>query len=76
MLERLEKNEGDKLTNLFTFDSDTLRGGTGEIRAWITAAAAMRRPVTVLDYFPSHHAKTGLGFAYWPAVEPGRKAAE
>lgn len=76
VLERLERNEGEKLTNLFTFDSDTLRGGTGEIRAWITAAAAMQRPATVLDYIPSHHAKTGLGFAYWPAEEHARKAAQ
>lgn len=66
-LERLEKNEHEKLKHLFTFDSDTMRGGTGEIRAWITVAAAMDRPATVIDYFPSHHAKTALGWAFWPA---------
>ena len=67
VLERIEKNEGEALTSLFTFDSDTMRGGTGEIRAWITAAGACRWAGKVLDYMPIHHAKTGVGFAYWPA---------
>ena len=66
-LERLERNDLEALKHLFTFDSDTMRGGTGEIRAWITVAAAMDRPAKVLDYIRAHHAKTGLGFAYWPA---------
>jgi protocatechuate 4,5-dioxygenase beta chain len=68
-LERLERNDSEALKHLFTFDSDTLRGGTGEIRAWITVAGAMRRPAKVLEYIGSHHAKVGLGFAYWPAVD-------
>ncbi len=72
VLERIERNEGEQLTNLFTFDSDTLRAGTGEIRAWISLAAAMQRPATVLDYFPSHHAKCGLAFAYWPEETAGQ----
>ena len=69
LLERLERNDLDALKHLFTFDSDTVRGGTGEIRAWIVVAAAMQRPATVLDYIGAHHAKCGLGFAYWPAVD-------
>lgn len=69
VLERLRSNRGRDLTNLFTFDSDTLRGGTAEIRAWIVAAGACRRPATIVDYIPAHHTKTGLGFAYWPATE-------
>jgi len=69
VLERLERNEGEALKQLFTFDSDTLRGGTGEIRAWITVAGAMRRPAKVLDYIRAHHAKVGLAFAYWPALD-------
>lgn len=68
-LERLEQNDGEALQHLFTFDSDTLRGGTGEIRAWITVAGAMQRPATVVEYIRAHHAKVGLGFAYWPATE-------
>lgn len=67
ILERVEQNRGRELTNLFTFDSATLRGGTGELRAWIVAAGACQRPGVVLDYIPAHHTKTGLGFCYWPS---------
>jgi protocatechuate 4,5-dioxygenase beta chain len=66
-LERLERNDGEAIQHLFTFDSDTMRGGTGEIRAWITVAGAMNRRAKVLEYIPAHHAKTGLGFVSWPA---------
>lgn len=69
VLERLERNDGGALKHLFTFDSDTLRGGTGEIRAWISVAGAMNRAATIVDYISAHHAKTGLGFAYWPAID-------
>lgn len=69
ILERLEQNQGEALKNLFTFDSDTLRGGTGEIRAWISVAGAMRRPAKVVEYIRAHHAKTGLAFAYWPCLD-------
>ena len=68
-LERLERNDGEAIQHLFTFDSDTLRGGTGEIRAWITVAGAMQRRATVVDYIRAHHSKVGLAFAYWPGVE-------
>ena len=47
ILERLERNDLAALEHLFTFDSDTMRSGTGEVRAWISAAAAMNRPATV-----------------------------
>ena len=69
ILERLERGKAKDLTSLFTFDSDTLRGGTGEVRAWITVAAALDRPATIVDYIKAHHAKVGLGFAYWPAQD-------
>ena len=72
VLERIEQNRGEELCNLFTFDLATLRGGTGEIRAWITAAGACRRPATVIDYFASHYAKTGCAFAYWPPEKAPR----
>jgi hypothetical protein len=67
ILERLERGEGAALQHLFTFDSDTLRGGTGEVRAWIVAAGAFPRPARVVEYIRAHHAKAGLAFAYWPA---------
>ena len=66
VLERIATNRGREMQNLFTFDSDTLRGGTGELRAWISAAGACQWPATVVDYMPIHHVKTGVGFAYWP----------
>jgi hypothetical protein len=48
---------------------DTLRDGTGEIRAWISVAGVIRRSATVLDYIRACHAKAGLAFAYWPVAE-------
>ena len=68
ILERLQRNDVTGLEHLFTFDSDTLRSGTGEVRAWISVAAAMRRPATVVDYVPAHCTQTGCGFVYWPAA--------
>ena len=66
VLEALRTNRGHELSNLFAFDSATLRGGSGEIRAWIVAAGACPWGAEVVDYIPAHHAKAGLGFAYWP----------
>ena len=68
ILERLERNDLEALQHLFTFDSDTMRSGTGEVRAWISAAAAMNRPATVVEYTAAHCTQTGCGFVYWPAI--------
>ena len=68
ILERLERNDLEALQHLFTFDSDTMRSGTGEVRAWISVAAEMRRPAKVVEYVPAHCTQTGCGFVYWPAV--------
>ncbi len=66
VLERIQRGETEQLKSLFTFDSDTMRSGTGEIRAWISVAAAFHRQKgTVVDYIPARHAVTGLGFACW-----------
>ena len=65
-LERLARNDVEALKHLFTFDSDSMRSGTGEVRAWISAAAAMKRPAKVVDYVPAHCTQTGCGFVYWP----------
>jgi len=70
VLDCIAEGRGEELRSLFTIDSDTLRGGTGEIRSWITVAGAYHeRKATVVDYIPARHAVTGLGFAYWN--EPG-----
>ncbi|MGQ0668667.1 MAG: hypothetical protein ACT4PO_03160 [Actinomycetota bacterium] len=66
VLDVIARGEPERLAHLFVFDSDTMRGGTGEIRSWIVAAGAMADTrATVVDYIPAHHAVTGLGFAYW-----------
>jgi hypothetical protein len=66
VLDRIANGEGEELQHLFTFDSDTLRAGTGEIRSWITVAGAFHGQCgTIVDYIPARHAVTGLGFAYW-----------
>ncbi len=67
-LSRLAEGDGQATKVMYTFDSMTMRGGTGEMRAWITVAGAMEAMgsrATVVDYVPSHHAVTGLGWAYW-----------
>lgn len=65
-LNSLASGKPEQTLNLFTFDSDTVRGGTGEIRNWLVVAGAMAdRKATIVDYIPAHHAVTGLGFAYW-----------
>ena len=70
-LDQLAAGNGQGTTALYTFDSMTMRGGTGEMRAWITVAGAMEemgsKGATVVDYIPANHAVTGLGWAYWPA---------
>ena len=68
ILERLERSDPSALEHLFTFDSDNLRLGTGEVRAWISVAAAMKRPAKIVDYVPAHCTQTGCGFVYWPPV--------
>lgn len=66
VLDRISSGRGEELTNLFTFDSDTLRGGSGEIRSWIVVAGALPAvPAQVVDYIPLRHGVTGLGFACW-----------
>lgn len=66
ILDTVESGRADELTKLFTFGSDTFHGGTGEIRSWITVAAAFEGvPGSVIDYLPAYHAVTGLGFAAW-----------
>ena len=75
ILERVERNDVAALKHLFTFDSDNVRAGTGEVRAWISVAAAMKRPAKVVEYVPAHCTVTGCGFAYWPPLESPAVAA-
>jgi Catalytic LigB subunit of aromatic ring-opening dioxygenase len=66
VLDRITEGRGEELARLFTFDSDTLRGGSGEIRSWIVVAGALPDVrAEVADYIPLHHGITGLAFAHW-----------
>ncbi len=66
VLQSLADGEPDRLSGLYTVDSDTMRGGTGEIRNWLVTAGAMGdRKATIVDYMAVHHALAGIGFAYW-----------
>jgi protocatechuate 4,5-dioxygenase beta chain len=71
-LEQLAAGNGQATKAMYTFDSDTMVGGTGEVRAWITVAGAMEEVgsrATVLDYVEGAKTVTGLGMAYWPTEE-------
>ena len=68
VLEALADGEPDRLSSLYTFESDTFHGGTGEIRNWLVVGGAMgASKATIVDYMPVHHIITGCGFAYWDA---------
>lgn len=69
IIDYLKANDLEALAQLFAFDSHNLRSGTGEIRAWLSVAAAMNRPFELLDYIPIHSALTGTAFGAWPAQE-------
>lgn len=68
VLDQLRRGRVERLGQMFSLDSDALRGGTGQIRTWLAAAAAAQGrngKATIVDYVPSYRAITGLGFAYW-----------
>ncbi len=76
-LEQLAEGNGAMTQAMYSFDSDTMVGGTGEMRAWITVAGAMEEMgsrAKVLDYVPAAKTVTGLGFAYWPTEEAAVRA--
>jgi hypothetical protein len=66
VLNAFAEGEPERLESLFTFESDTFHGGTGEIRNWLVVGGAMgSRKATIIDYMPVHHIITGVGFASW-----------
>ena len=72
-LEKIRAGEGKATTSLFSYDSDTMVSGTGEIRAWITVAGAMEAAgskAQVIDYIPAPKWVTGFSLAYWKTEEP------
>lgn len=68
ILDALADGEPYRLSGMYTFNSDTFHGGTGEIRNWLAVGGAMGdRKATIVDYMVVHHIITGVGFAYWNA---------
>lgn len=65
IIKQLTMGRNEELKKLFTIQSQVLDHATGEIRAWITVAAACGGKAKMVDYIPSRQAKTGLAFAYW-----------
>lgn len=68
ILEQFKAGNGRALNDLYTFDSMTTRGGTGETRCWITVAGAMEHmgaKAKVIDYIYGPETVTGNAFAYW-----------
>jgi protocatechuate 4,5-dioxygenase beta chain len=77
-LEQIADGNGKATEALYSWDSDTMIAGTGEIRAWITVAGAMEEMgshANVVDYIPGGKTVTGLSTAYWntePALAGAR----
>jgi protocatechuate 4,5-dioxygenase beta chain len=70
VLAAMAAGKPERLESLYQINSDTYHGGTGEIRAWLVAAAAMGNvKAEVIDYMPIYHAICGVAFASWtPAI--------
>jgi protocatechuate 4,5-dioxygenase beta chain len=73
VLECMRANDFDRLGGLFSFRSAATDSGTGELRTWLVAAAAMNaaQPSSrcqVIDYFPAHIATVGAGWVLWEAA--------
>jgi hypothetical protein len=69
VLTALAAGKPERLESLYQINSDTYHGGTGEIRAWLVAAAAMGNvKAEVIDYMTIYHAIAGIAFASWTPV--------
>lgn len=72
VLDALRRHDFEALGGLFSFRSAATDSGTGELRTWLVAAAAMHQAqpqaaCQVVDYFPAHIATVGAGWALWEA---------
>lgn len=71
VLDQMVAGTPDKLETIFSFASQALQGGTGEIRCWIPVAAAMDtmqpgRGAVLVDYFAARKSTSGCAWMYWP----------
>ncbi len=73
-LDQLTGGTMDNLKAMFSFRSENLVGGTGELHCWIAVAGAIDyvkpgHKAVKVDYMPARKVTTGCGWAYWPPVE-------
>lgn len=74
VLDCFRTRDFDALGGLFSFRSAATDSGTGELRTWLVAAAAMDEaqpdaPCQLVDYFPAHIATVGAGWVLWEAQD-------
>jgi len=72
-LEQLMSGNVEALKAMFSFRSELFRGGGGELRTWIVAAAAIdyMKPghkAAWTDYIPARKVTTGCGWVYYPPL--------
>jgi len=72
-LERQKAGDVPALKSMFSFRSELFRGGGGELRTWIVAAAAIdyMKPghkAAWYDYIPARKVTTGCGWVYYPPL--------
>lgn len=73
-LDQLTAGTSDNLKAMFSFKSETMVGGTGELRCWTVVAGAIDQispghKAVKVDYIPARKVTTGSGWAYWPVIE-------
>ena len=64
----------DNLEALFSFPSENVVGGTGELRCWMVVASAMDQvkaghKAIKVDYIATRKQINGSGWVYWPQVK-------
>ncbi len=69
VLKMLSRGLSGRMAPIFAVESDSVHGGTAEMRLWMAVGAACESvgsSAVKIDYFPSYTAGAGMGFAYWP----------
>ncbi len=79
-LRQMHEGNVEALKSMFSFRSELFRGGGGELRTWIVAAAALdyMKPghkAEWSDYIPARKVTTGSGWVYYPSISNEEAAA-
>jgi len=80
-LDQMQAGNVEALKSMFSFRSELFRGGGGELRTWIVAAAAMdyMKPghkAAWSDYIPARKVTTGSGWVYYPPISDAEAKAK